>query len=498
MKPFLRDLIWILPVSLGAGLALALFGQGTWWIGWLAYILVLGSGLLALAGIWRSSGAPRTLMVMLLLALFIRLGLGVAFSYILPAYGNDTLVNRSGYVFRDAYTYDNEAWELASSGDPLWKAFDRSYGTEDQYGGLLFFHSLFYRYLSPDAHRPWLMVLLSALAGALSAGLAWQGTRRMWGEPAATVVGWIMALYPESLLVGSSQTREPFLLLFTAMAFRGVAGWHSGHQRTAWFWMGGSLIGMLLFSPGVALATLVVLGIWLWLTSRERRIHWGWLVAGAVIVVTGLVFLGMLMGDTLQAPAGPLANLVDWLRYSANYGAHMTWLNSGQIQSLFERIPEFLNMPFIIAYGVLQPMLPATFVDPAVWPMRVIGILRGLGWYTLLPLLLYSLRPVLKTAARREKAAWVWLWMAVWFWILLCSFRAGGDQWDNPRYRLLQLVFQSTLAAYCLSWARQTGDAWLERFLVLDGIFVAVVTVWYISRYDARPGIIPLDLSCWR
>ncbi len=97
--------------------------------------------------------------------------------------------------------------------------------------------------------------------------------------------------------------------------------------------------------------------------------------------------------------------------------------------------------------------------------MRVLGILRGLGWYALIPFLLYSLRPIWKLADRvgvalslskgaahkRERLAWLWLWLATWSWILLSSFRAGGDQWDNPRYRVILLLLQAALAAKALT-----------------------------------------------
>ena len=128
----------------------------------------------------------------------------------LPVYGDNNEVHHGGYIYRDAFTYDKQAWDLAASGDPLWKAFDRSYGIEEQYGGLTFTLSLTYRVFSPDAHRPWLTILLSALMGALGVGLAWKGARQVWGEVIALVLGWIMALYPESLFSGSSQIANHF------------------------------------------------------------------------------------------------------------------------------------------------------------------------------------------------------------------------------------------------------------------------------------------------
>ena len=484
MKTFLRDLRWILPASLGLGLALSLLRAGTWWIGWLAYAFVLVLGLLALTALWRSAGAPRTLMLMLVLALFLRLGLGIFFSYVLPVYGNDTPVYKAGYPVRDASTYDAQAWKLASSNEPLWRAFDRSYEADDQYGGLLFFHSLSYRFLSPDAQRPWLLILFSALAGAIGVALAWKGAWQSWGESVAWIIGWIMALYPESLLAGSSAVREPFLILFIAMAFWGMVDWLANHHRTAWLWLAVSLLGMLLFSPGVVVVALVGLGVWVWLHKKESRISWWWGAGAALVVVLAVMLLGVVVGGALQIPGGPLANLFNWLRFSANYGAYVTEHASGWIQSIFTVLPKPLQLPFIIGYGVAQPVLPAAIADPAVWPMRALGILRGLGWYALLPFLLYSLWSIWNEADKRERIAWLWLWLISWSWIIISSARAGGDQWDNPRYRVILLLFQAALAAQALTWQRLTRDPWLGRTLAVEGVFLVLFGYWYISRYS--------------
>ncbi len=283
---------------------------------------------------------------MLFLAFSLRLGLGIFFSLTLPVYGNDTPVYKAGFAVRDASTYDAQAWELASSDEPLWRAFDRSYGADDQYGGLLFFHSLVYRSLSPDAHRPWLLILFSALAGTIGVALAWKAARQSWGESIAMLVGWIMAVYPESLLVGASPVREAFLILFIAMSFWGVVDWLANRHRYAWLWIAGSLIGMALFSPGVVVAALVGLGGWAWLREKERRIS-GWVVAGAaVLVVLAALFLGVVVGSTLQVPGGPLANLIDWIRYSANYGAQVTEQNSGWLQTIFGYLPALAAFAF--------------------------------------------------------------------------------------------------------------------------------------------------------
>jgi hypothetical protein len=469
MKP-LHDLRWILPSSLVAGLVLSV-----------------------LSALWRSAGSPPALGCMLLVSLVLRLGTGIFFSSVLPVYGNDNEVHRGGYIYRDAFTYDTQAWDLAASNDPIWKAFDRSFGIEEQYGGLTLTLSLVYRVFSPDVHRPWLTISLSALMGALGVALAWKGARQAWGEAMALAMGWIMALYPESLFSGCSQIREPFLLLFIGMLFWATVTWQGKRQRAAWAWLAGGILGLFLFSPGIAVATLIVLGAWVWLARKNVTIRWWW-AAGvvAVIALAGLLFSQIVAG-TLKVQGGPLANLVNWLKYSMNFGAYVTTQNSGWLQTIFDTLPKSLHLPFIVAYGIAQPVLPAAMADPAVWPVRMIGILRGLGWYALLPLLLYSLRPIWKTVNKRERMAWLWLWLAAWAWIILASARAGGDQWDNPRYRVILLMFQAALATYALLWARQRHDRWLWRALAVEGVFLALFGYWYFSRY-ANAALMTLNI----
>jgi hypothetical protein len=482
-NPIFRDLIWILPASLILGLVLSLLGPGVWWLGWPGYSVLCSLGLLAGAALWRSAGSVPALGWILLVSLVLRLGMGVFLSYVLPEYGDDNVVEQSGQIYRDAFTYDRQAWQLVKSGGSVWTALTRSSGVEDQYGGLTFVLSVTYRVLSPDAHRRRMTMLLAALISTLGVAVAWKAARRAWGEILALILGWIMALYPEFVFAGISQIREPFLILFIAMVLLGLVLLQKENRWTAWVLLAGGVLGLFLFSPGVAMATLFMLGVWTILSGGRQRIPWVWLV-GAVVLITlaGWLFSQIIAG-TLQDQGGPLTNLVNWLKYSMNFGAYQLTLNSGWLQNIFQSLPEPLHLPFIIGYGVMQPVLPAAIADPAVWPMRLIGVLRGLGWYAMLPLLVYCLRPILKTTDKRQRLAWLWLWLGVWVWILLASARAGGDQWDNPRYRLILLVLQSALAAYALIWARAQHDRWLNRLLMVEGVFLLFFGYWYAARY---------------
>ena len=494
-----RDLLWILPCSLVLGLVLGLLSPGSWWLGWLAYALLLALGMWAITLLWRSAEAStqkdrslaRKFGWMLILAVLLPMGLGMAFSSILPTHGNDTVVQKAGYIFPDAYNRDHQSWELASSSNPLWRAFDKTYST-DQYGGLLFLSSLLYRYLSPDAHRPWLVILAGALTAAIGVALTWKATYKTWGKTMALVVGWIMVLYPETILLGSSQMREPFLITFVAMAFWGVASWADNH-RSAVTWLIGSLVGMLLFSPGIAVISIILLAGWSWLRGKERRIRWWWIAGIGIIVILSFLLLAWSVGGSLHVKSGPLATLGNWMRLTVQFDSQKLERDSGWVQTIFTHIPLSLHLPLIIGYGVAQPVLPDAIGAPAVWPMWALAILRGIGWYALLPLLLYGIYPLWKMKDRRERLGWLWLWLVVWVWILISAARGGGDQWDNPRYRTILLVFEAILAGQVISIQQHSPERWLGRLLAIEGVFVVCFAAWTWTRNDVDPFLLPLD-----
>jgi hypothetical protein len=482
MRNYLRNAAWILPLGLGVGLLLSFLDGGIFWMGLLAYSIMMILGLLILFALFRSAGVSRLMGIILLLTIFLRLGLGIAFSYVLPPNSNANEVLNAGYVFRDSYTRDTQAWKLASSSESLWSAFDRSKSI-DQYGGMLFVSATLYRYLSPDSHRPWLVILVGALAAAIGVILAWKAVRKVWSEPMAWGTAWIMALFPESILLGSSQMREPFLITFVIMLFWGVINW-SENKRNSAAWSAGGIIGMLLFNPSIAVAAIIILSIWVLIREKGQRVTRVWWIVGGVATAlfATIVFIGA-VGSSLLVHSGPFESLLNWFRYSAQWDAYLLEVHSGWIQNVFDRLPAFLHFPFIIGYGIMQPVLPAAIADPAAWPMRVLGILRGLGWYAFLPMLVYSLRPIIKIPEKRERFAWLWLFIMTWGWIILSAARAGGDQWDNPRYRAILLIFQASLVSQTIIWQRVTKDRWLWRFLAVEGVFLVLFGYWYIARY---------------
>jgi hypothetical protein len=96
---------------------------------------------------------------------------------------------------------------------------------------------------------------------------------------------------------------------------------------------------------------------------------------------------------------------------------------------------------------------------------------------------------------RRERWAWYWLWVAMAAWIVIASARAGGDQWDNPRYRATMLLFQAALAVQVFFIEARQRRRGLIRLAEVEVAFVASFSAWTISRYDANPSVLSLQMA---
>ncbi len=366
-----RDFLWIVPFSLLLGAGLSSFQSGSWLIGWLGFSFLFLISFVLLKTSYAWSGGGRTLATILALAFVLRLAGGVAAYVLLPVYGYDDVDDQAGYVFTDAHKRDEQAWGLRLSSKPILDAFSGNYSS-DQYGGLLALSALVYRYLSPDAHRPLMMVLFAAVVGAIGVPFLWRAASKTFGEKVAWASAWIFALYPESVLLGGSAMREPFLITLSAIAFWGFV---YGVQELApatddsklseskivpRIALGLSLLGMLLLSPAVAVFTLVIFAGWM-IFSRERAsISWKSILVFAVVFVIGLFALSSSLDRKgIFDTSSPLSVLNNWLELSVKWNVYQIERESGWVQKLFDEMPEGLRLPFVAVYGILQPVLPA-------------------------------------------------------------------------------------------------------------------------------------------
>jgi hypothetical protein len=457
--------------------------------GWSAFLLVSVLAALLLAGGWlliRGGSPPRWLAWLVIGASLLRLGMGVVWLLVLPAAGYDTDPELAGYVMSDAYDRDQAAWDLALSEKPLSKAYEGGYRKADQYGGLLYLSAAIYRYSGSSEHQPLLMVVLTAAFSSLAVFFIWAFAHRLWGDPAAKIAAWGLALYPEAVLMGSSQMREAFIITLAVAAAFGLL---LLLQDKSWRGLSLAAVALLIclpISPPSAALLLVILIIIAagygrgQALSALRHQRWFW---PALVLMVLLIGGGLWLALLQFAPRGvtsPFEVVTWWVKKSADWQAHLSEHASGWIQKIFDQTPEWTHLPLLLAYGITQPFLPAALIDISGAPVwRAIAIWRALGWTFLLPFLLYAHLRALRKGSNLERA----LCLAAWLAILGASFRGGGDAWDNPRYRLAFAGIQIALLAWVWAEQRRLPDPWLRRVLIGGALALAWFVPWYLRRY---------------
>ncbi len=468
-------------LALGAVLAL-LDREGAWLRGWLAYSLLLGLGAALFAWAQNLVQADAWVTQAAVAAFGLRLAIGVTLAGLLPQFGYvDNQVHENGYFFYDAFLRDREAWQLASSNDPLYAAFGETY-SGDQYGGTLAVTATIYRTLSPDAHRPNLILTISAAAAALGVLFLWKAVQTWFEPPIPILSAWLLALYPEGVLLGASQMREAILIPAVAMSFYGLTALYgSSLRRSPWILV--AALVLLAISPPVALANFGFLFV-IWLLDPEQRSTWKRALLYAAGLLAGLtIVIAVLSQLPSLERAGPLKVLLEWFQYNFGFQSYLLERSSGWVQKLIDEAGDRWQILIVTAYGFARPVLPAQLVVPGAALMRVVGVARGLGWYLLAPLLIYGVTAVWRARSLHRRRQLVWMTVGIFVWIIVAALVAGGDQWDNPRYRAIFLPWQAVLAAWAWIWARARRDAWLTRWLAIEGLFVLLFTEWYISRY---------------
>ncbi len=478
-----RDLIWLLPLSLGLGALVSFIQPGNWFPGWLEFfsLFLLSFSLFTLSAKWAGGG--KTLAWMIAIAFTLRFAGGVATHLALPVDGFADEDDKAGYVYTDAHRRDTQAWDFAQSQHPISDAFNKKFAY-DQYGGLLAISTFIYRYASPDAHRPLMLVLLAAFAGTLCLSFLWKAVELQWSEKVALASGWIFALYPESILLGGSSMREPYLMLFSGFTLWGFVLWQKMQDKKAFIWFGLGIAGMLLFSPVVALVTLILFAGWMYFTREGSRLSWWMALIIAAVFIAGLFWLASTLDRQGTLGGGtPLAVINNFLREAIKMDTYQLEKGSGWVQKLFDEMPRWLHLPFVLVYGIFQPVLPAAFVEPTTLTWRIIAIARAVGWYALLPALILSFGAAAGQRSDEKRKLLIWLSLVAWFWILLTSLRGGADQWDNPRYRTILFLWQAILAGHVWVWWRETRNAWFLRVIAMEIVFLLVFGQWYANRY---------------
>jgi 4-amino-4-deoxy-L-arabinose transferase-like glycosyltransferase len=456
--------------------------------GWVAYPLLGAAAGLGFSFVWRSivgHRRQRSLLLAVAAALALRLAVGFAWGALLPQFGNDEAHHNAGVFFPDAFVRDRSGWSIGrTEGASLLDAFDSAKG--DQYGTLLFLSAATYRAFGPQVQSTLLPAALAAACGALAVLLTWGFTSRFFGQGAAALAAWVVALYPDAVLLGAETMREPFVMAGLAAALYGYALARAEPLRRGIAWLVGGVLLCLAISPPFAVVCILVVGTAALWEGRGAGRSAGWVLAALVGfgVLAGLLTLRAWAGieGSPEAGQGVLAWWLDGVRYQMD----RLETASGWVQTIFGQTPAWSHLPLATAYGILQPFLPAAVTDNTGQPlMSAVMILRAVGWFAVLPVLLVA--PAL--AVRREG------WRSLSFFLVfvfllatvLVSYRFAGDQWDSPRYRTALLP----VVAAVIGWSWRSLPAQARRSLIwaygLLGLETVIVGWWYAGRYHRIP-----------
>lgn len=455
--------------------------------GYLALALVCG---LILKLAWEQLSAERIgrgLAVAVFGGLALRLLFAAGMQAALPRYGYDEKPQRAGYLYYDAFRRDRDAWDLARSDVPLSSLFADPQAT-DQYGGLQFLSAALYRFLSPDEQHPLMIVLLTATASALMILFTWAFAADAFGARAGMIAAWIAALYPDAIMLGASQMREPFLLAVAAAAFYGYMLLRGGRRAAglALILVPLALIGVPISPPTSVGILLAIMAAWVWEGRMGARRSIGVLLALGVVAIAALALvvrswsgIGDLLGSGVEV-------LIGWWRSAgAQWQQNMLADESVWIRRAFMATPDWANIPLVVLYGLLRPFFASSLLAGGAPLWQGIAIWRGLGWLLLLTALIYAPFAALKRTGVRSLASY--LSFLVWGAALVASYRGAGDQWDNPRYRTVFLTAQAALAAWAYVHARDERGVWLGRLYVLMGVSTALFAAWYAVRKRLPP-----------
>lgn len=467
-KGIIRILKVALPGAAVVGLVVILVNPGekplVGWLGAACLSLLFVSGILFA---FEKLHSPKQVKTITIVNFLLRVMVGIALFLLLPIWGYEEEPPQAGYLYLDAYRRDADAWQIASSDEALFAGFQDEFYT-DQYGGMLSLSASVYRLLSPDAQRPVLIMFLTAFISSLGIPFFWQALHEQFNDRVANLASWILALYPENIILGGSQMREPLIIGLCGIVLWGLVHYKKD-KRTSLISLFTSMLVLTLVSTRYAVAVLFLILLWIWAdtssTANTTRQKLWKTIPLLVVILAGLAISS------------------NWLVNTARWDLYLMESSSGRVQFELENIGGRFRIPFLVIYGMLQPVLPAAIAYPGIAIMRVIAILRSIGWYAAAPALLVAPFFISKEKDAKNRRLLFATIFFILFWILLSSLRAGGDQWDNPRYRTAILPWIALIISWVLVYFKEHKNPWLKRTYWITGIFCLFFIQWYLSRY---------------
>jgi hypothetical protein len=207
-----------------------------------------------------------------------------------------------------------------------------------------------------------------------------------------------------------------------------------------------------------------------------------------LLALLSVVFAARSWG-ALEGISGSLWQIfIGWWEHTGGaWRVNLVTDQSLNLDVLLLRLPDWVHIPFLVVFGLAQPFLPAAIVAPGAPIWRVIGIFRSMGWFLVLPFLLYAPIYAIRKMGWRHIATYLSIY--VWITALVASYRAPSYQWDNPRYRVVYLVIQAALIGWLWVKREEERNPWVVRlgWSVLG--FCLIVTHWYLGRFFPLPSL---------
>jgi len=404
-------------------------------------------------------------IILILSATIFRVGCGVMLTKMLPNWGYDEETYKNGYIFRDAYQRDGQAWQIVSGNYPIFLAFTEEF-VSDQYGGLLAFSALIYKIFTPLAHVQANIILVAVLVNMIGAIWFLRGLKDS-GEPVQKFALILYLFFPDAILLGVSQMREPFLIGFSAILF-GLLLDYSFSKKVRI--VGAILVIACSLLVSYKIGIFLVGGVFLWYFLHHSAVR-------SRMNSNRYIFIGLVLFILMA-----IVFSSRWLNWAGYYDSYLTVQGSGWLQSISAQYGNEFMKPFLTIYGILRPVLPATLFEPSLAVTQIISIFRALGWALIFPLYLFGIVFALRQKGF-ERGKWIIFWGLLLFWIIVSSYRAGGDMWDNPRYRYSLLIFFALMLSNTWDYWRKSKDHWMVIFYISEGIYLLFFSQWYISRY---------------
>lgn len=449
------------------------------WLAYLAMCVILALIVVGISRVVFRDGIPRDALRLFIITIVLRLVIGVALFHALPEFGYEKQPQKAGYVFADAFRRDVDSFQLAISDESLTDAFTRP-SQMDQYGGFRFLSALIYRYLTPDVRRPFLILLLCAVFSALTIFPTWAFVRATFGVKAAGIAAWVLVLYPDAILLGASQMREPLIIFALSFALYGFISVREDQMKKGLLIILLSALFILPISPPYTFFILGIIGLLWFFDGRIDLLRAKWLLLILLVIIAfALLFIIHSWSEIVDGSGFQV--IVEWFKsLSGRDELRDIIAQSDWTRHLERSLPEWALFPVFVFYGIFRPFLPAGIIDSGAPIWRIIALWRGLGWFSMLPFLLYAPFAAVRHAGWRSLPTG--LALLVWSTILISSYRGTGDQWDNPRYRTVFIVLQGVLVGWAWIKSREMNSRWLRRMVILIVIVTTLFTFWYAFR----------------